>query len=768
MRKRVAIHGATEEALRLVPLIERDPDLELGVVFDEDPEAARARWTRIDRERAAALGHLVTGDPEALGPAARIHTVVDGARRFAREHPPRERGDLRVLSPLSARLLWTPSDRDPARRRDLIAALRDVVDSVDWLTDPELVAERVLEVAIGALRADAGSVMLLEPETEQLTIRAAVGIEAELWDKIRVPLGSGIAGRAAAEGTAVRVAGPADAARFQVLRERHDVAAAVSVPLVHEGRLLGVLNCSHHADPEAFPEHDLGFVEQLAALAGSLLARAGEEEDVRDQAGRYDAVHELHAILGDRTALLEHRLARMCRALARRVGAGIVTLYLYDCDEAVLRMEATSLSGGGFGSDYRVEPGQGIDGGAARERKPALLRRTDGRLAYAALPLVAEGELVGLLSIQAGERAHHLGRAAERTLEAVAAAVAAEVATAEREARLETRTLRSQALGELALQMLRIEEPNEVVRLAAGSTAMILECDHVILRLRDETTGRFMIRSYCGPADGDQQRRLFHLDQRLGAEVAKARSPSRLRDVEQDDVNRRIGAGVRSALAAPLLRAGRAIGTLAVYDKVPSGRFQSQAFGEADQELLVRLAAYVERALVHAEVRSWARRHPAPDPETELESAVFLRRRIAEELARLAARDPAPTASARLVVGTCRLEAAAAPEGAARPEQATRTVQRVADALRACARPFDVVARTGESSFGFLLPEPGPQGVEGVPALARRVVERVCRDDAVPDAAHAGLAFGYASYPEDGADADALLEAASRPRIKML
>ncbi len=737
-------------------MLEAHPDLEIVAIFDADLPAARARFERVDATRAEAQGHLLTDDPAALGREARIHTLIDAARSL---HAPE--GDVRVLSPLSARLLWGQAPSEAARKAELLEALREVVDAHELSDDADVVAERVLDVAIGATRADAGSVMLLDPESGDLRVRTAVGIERELWKKIRVPLGDGIAGRVAADGAAVRVSGRADARAFQLVRERAGVEAALSAPLRHEGETLGVLNLSHHSDPEALPEADLGFVEQLASLAGALMVRAREHQRARDRAGRYDTLHDLHAVLGDRSTPLEERLTRLCRSLARRVGGGIVTLYLYDRDETALRLEATSLSGGGFGGEYRVEIGHGIDGRAARDRTPMFLHREPGQVAYAALPLVTPDGLVGLLSIQTGDFPDRLGSNPERSLSEIAQAAAAEVANASREARLATRATRVTAMNELALQLLRKPEPNEVIRLASGSIAMILECDHVILRLRDDTTGRFVIRSYYGPADGRQQEKLFRLDQRISAEAVKTRSACRHADVNRDDANRVLDAGVQSSMVVPLQRDGRVIGTIALYDKVPSDRFHSTVFGEEDLELFTHFGSYVERALAHATVQSWARQQPGRDEETDLGNERYLRERLAEEIARAAER------GSRFVLGSCRIENWQELAAAARPEQMTRIVQHLARALRSHARGFDVLARTGVSEFRFLLPEADPAPGEAVSRLARAAAEAISSDD-VDAPARVALAFGYATHPEDALEPEALLQASATPRIRMV
>ena len=46
--------------------------------------------------------------------------------------------------------------------------------------------EYLLEIAIGVTGAERGSLMLLEPGGRELAVRVAVGLEPELWPKVRV------------------------------------------------------------------------------------------------------------------------------------------------------------------------------------------------------------------------------------------------------------------------------------------------------------------------------------------------------------------------------------------------------------------------------------------------------------------------------------------------------------------------------------------------------------------------------------------------------
>ena len=138
-----------------------------------------------------------------------------------------------------------------------------------------------------------------------------------------------------------------------------------------------------------------------------------------------------------------------------------------------------------------------------------------------------------MLSIQTGGADAARGRAVEETLLEVAAAAAEEIAAAQREARIASRATKVGAINETGLRMIAATDPAEVLRLGTSSAAMVLEADHAILRLRDEESGRFVIRSYFGSADGRLQQQLFRLDKRASVDAIKRRTPLLVRDVSE-------------------------------------------------------------------------------------------------------------------------------------------------------------------------------------------------------------------------------------------
>jgi putative methionine-R-sulfoxide reductase with GAF domain len=100
----------------------------------------------------------------------------------------------------------------------------------------------LLERVRGLLGVDTAAVLLLDPCAEYLVATAAKGIEAEVHQGVRIPLGRGFAGRIAADKQPVllehvdhtNVLNP-------ILRER-GIRSLLGVPLLSSGEVIGVLH----------------------------------------------------------------------------------------------------------------------------------------------------------------------------------------------------------------------------------------------------------------------------------------------------------------------------------------------------------------------------------------------------------------------------------------------------------------------------------------------------------------------------------------------
>jgi sigma-B regulation protein RsbU (phosphoserine phosphatase) len=137
---------------------------------------------------------------------------------------------------LGSDLGTTPESFEQLRRLQRVtdAALANL--SVDALLDELLI--RVRE----ALSADTVAILFLDERRGDLVARAAKGLEEEVRQGSRIPVGRGFAGTIAATGKPVRILDVDHSIVMNPILRQKGVRSLLGVPLVVEGRTFGVLH----------------------------------------------------------------------------------------------------------------------------------------------------------------------------------------------------------------------------------------------------------------------------------------------------------------------------------------------------------------------------------------------------------------------------------------------------------------------------------------------------------------------------------------------
>jgi DNA-binding response OmpR family regulator/nitrogen-specific signal transduction histidine kinase len=126
------------------------------------------------------------------------------------------------------------------------------------------------------LGAERISVMLVNQETGQLRIVASLGLEHVQVSEVRVPMGSGIAGRVAASGEPVLAnAGDDPADSFM------SAPIVMSAPLVGWHRTLGVINVTARPSGHPFEQQDLQFLEGLSGQVATSIERVRHLDELQ-------------------------------------------------------------------------------------------------------------------------------------------------------------------------------------------------------------------------------------------------------------------------------------------------------------------------------------------------------------------------------------------------------------------------------------------------------------------------------------------------------
>lgn len=139
-------------------------------------------------------------------------------------------------------------------------------------SDPRALAEGLLTLAGDDMQAQRCSLMLVEPDSGQLYLAAMRGVAPNVEVGMRVPLGTGVAGKVARSRETLLVQDVNDAPAHALLQDEFFTTGSfISTPLVYRSELVGVMNLTNRARFGVFVEDDIERV-RLLALVMSLIA----------------------------------------------------------------------------------------------------------------------------------------------------------------------------------------------------------------------------------------------------------------------------------------------------------------------------------------------------------------------------------------------------------------------------------------------------------------------------------------------------------------
>jgi serine phosphatase RsbU (regulator of sigma subunit)/anti-sigma regulatory factor (Ser/Thr protein kinase) len=127
----------------------------------------------------------------------------------------------------------------PDQRLADLASLTE--PALGYLSLEEMLAELLERIRAG-LEADTAAVLLVDEERRVLVARAARGIEEEVREGMQVPLGRGFAGRVAVERRPIMIEDLEKGELVNPLLRQKGIRSLLGVPLLVEGRALGVLH----------------------------------------------------------------------------------------------------------------------------------------------------------------------------------------------------------------------------------------------------------------------------------------------------------------------------------------------------------------------------------------------------------------------------------------------------------------------------------------------------------------------------------------------
>jgi len=313
----------------------------------------------------------------------------------------------------------TPGDAalDQLRR---LEAITDIALAHAGLQDmlPRLL-DRVSEI----LAVDTVAVLLLDEETKELVATAAKGIEEEVEQGVRIPLGAGFAGRVAAERRPIDIPDIDQTVIFNPILREKGIKSLLGVPLLSPTGLVGIMHVGS-LTPREFTAEETGLLEQAAGRIAPAIEHVRlyeAERAAREQAEA--ALTELRALQDLADAALAHldldeMLTELLDRLRQSLGTDTAAILLLDSESDELVARAARGLEEEVERGARVPVGRGFAGVIAAERRvveiPDLdhadvvnpILREKGIKSMLGAPLIAGGEVRGVV---------HVGTLAPRT-----------------------------------------------------------------------------------------------------------------------------------------------------------------------------------------------------------------------------------------------------------------------------------------------------------------------------------------------------------------
>ncbi len=239
-----------------------------------DLEAEVERLTAENEARGATLGSLMreveVARHQTVGQDVEHQTLLQQTRVLeeqvgaAGEH----------LSEAYSQLAQTQSRMDELEAT--LAMVREAFEVTCADPDPTVVTRRFVSWFSERFHADRCSVMRVDDEQGDLRILAHRGLDPATAARVRVAMGQGVAGWVAHHQRPVLVRERAENAPVRHTGlDQYNSDSFMSLPLVHQNRVVGVLNLSNKHDGEAFDDIDL----DRAQLASHVLAVALGDRD---------------------------------------------------------------------------------------------------------------------------------------------------------------------------------------------------------------------------------------------------------------------------------------------------------------------------------------------------------------------------------------------------------------------------------------------------------------------------------------------------------
>lgn len=278
------------------------------------------------------------------------------------------------------------------------------------LMRPERLMQQIVEVAVDQTKANSGSLMLLNPNTQALDIEAAVGLSARA-KRMKLQLLEGVTGWVASTGKPCLVNDVHADKRYVPVSTK--IRSELAVPIEMDGHVVGVLN----VDGDRVGAFTVTHQEMLMTLVkeaaewvrfcwdmNQLKSRSHQLESLLNMGQTIISEYSLDEILRRITAdAAELMQAKLCSIMLKEGEEELVLKAWHGASRAYIRKPNIQISDSLVGVVMRRKKNLAILNVQENQRyQHTELARREGLVSLLSVPLVFQGEALGVLSVYTG------------------------------------------------------------------------------------------------------------------------------------------------------------------------------------------------------------------------------------------------------------------------------------------------------------------------------------------------------------------------------
>jgi GAF domain-containing protein len=377
----------------------------------------------------------------------------------------------------------------PTEAKEQVEILRQISNIVSSNLSLERVLEELVALAVEVTGSDACLVYLVEHATNEVVLRASQLPHVCEIGNIRLKMGEGITGWVAQHKSVVALPENAQAdSRFKVFQALPEDAyeAFLSVPLISDGELIGVINI-HHRAIHRYALDEIALIRFIGEQMGGAIAKSRLAERSQTTSRRIEVLAGLARTISEND-LLDRILQAISEVVAETLDSPLCSITLVEGERRDLVISAARCSSLAYLHKMPLNTKSSLIARVVREKHPITvsnvleekqyrypeLARMTGLASLLCVPMVAREKVIGTVNLYTRDIRHF--RDDEVGFLEV---VAAQAATAIENMRL---------MAEL-LEMKRQLEDRKVIERAKS----IIQCKHSLteeqayLRLRDES-----------------------------------------------------------------------------------------------------------------------------------------------------------------------------------------------------------------------------------------------------------------------------------------